>query len=403
MDVKLPDGTIVQNVPDGITQSELMARVQKSQAPVKQPPQGDSMLKKLAPGYMGPAGGFRMWQEGIHPMQLLDKAAYEGGGKVTDLATQAGAPPEVAAGVGTATNLGIGSIPSVAGGATARAIPALQNLGRGLMKHAIGPTITDTLKGKVEPAVSTFLNEGLNPTAGGLEQLAQKVKDLKQAQSAITDQSNKVISLAEPAKNLSALEQKVMGSTTGVEDAGTVRKMRDVLFAHPNVDEAGLMSVQNAQRMKEMNHAKMGDAAYGAGLKPAAERDAIKAATAGLRVALEGAEPGVVPLNAKMAELMNAIKVSERHVAGESNRSLLPMGASFATATHNPAAAAGMYGVSNSYIQALVARMLHKLGSEEVQKGAGAATGAALGAYSGTAPGNSQALSEALRRKLGEN
>jgi len=36
MDVKMPDGTIINNVPDGITQTELLARYQKSQQPQAQ-------------------------------------------------------------------------------------------------------------------------------------------------------------------------------------------------------------------------------------------------------------------------------------------------------------------------------------------------------------------------------
>lgn len=359
---------------------------QEAKGQRQQSPQGESWAKKLAPGYMGPLGGVRMWQEGIHPNQLLDKAAYQTGSGVTGLASDAGASPEIAAGLGTAANLGVGAIPGVAGGFLGRALPVLQNAGRTLMKHAIGPTLGDTLKGKAEPAVSTFFERGLNPTESGLNTLSKRVSELKGTESGITGASNKVISLDEPVSNLSALESKVGGATTGVEDASDVRKITAKLLEHPNVDEAGLMSVANAQRMKELNYKKMGDAAYGAGLKPAAERDALKAATAGLRSSIEGAEPAVIPINKEISELMNAIKVAQRHVAGESNRSLLPMGASFATASHNPVAAVGMYGVSNSYIQSMLARLLHHTGSERVQKETAAALGTALGAYSGRTP-----------------
>src|SRR5882672_7492474 len=49
MDVRLPDGTIINNVPDGTTQSDLMARVAKMRAPEDQ-----ASVKNLAGAALEP-------------------------------------------------------------------------------------------------------------------------------------------------------------------------------------------------------------------------------------------------------------------------------------------------------------------------------------------------------------
>jgi hypothetical protein len=48
MDVRLPDGTIVTNVPEGITQSELLRRLGKSTSKETTPPPEKSTLGGMA-------------------------------------------------------------------------------------------------------------------------------------------------------------------------------------------------------------------------------------------------------------------------------------------------------------------------------------------------------------------
>ena len=141
----------------------------------------------------------------------------------------------------------------------------------------------------------------------------------------------------------------------------------------------------------------MGDAAYGIGLKPAAERDALKAVTAALKTNIERAEPAVAPINAKISELVNALKVSSRRAAMEGNKDIVPLGASVATALHNPVAALGLYANSSAAVKAMLARMLYS-GSKVIPQAAGGAVGGAIGAESGT-PQTAAELARALRSR----
>ena len=137
--------------------------------------------------------------------------------------------------------------------------------------------------------------------------------------------------------------------------------------------------------MKQANTKDLGDAAYGIGLKPAAERDAIKGVNAALRTGIETGEPAVAPLNASASELLNAIKVSERRAMMEGNRSPLSFGTSIATATHNPMAALGLWANSSAAAKGALARALYS-GQERIPQAFGSIIGEGLGAYSAQPP-----------------
>ena len=153
-------------------------------------------------------------------------------------------------------------------------------------------------------------------------------------------------------------------------------------MSHPSVDPLGTMSVQAAQAMKQGNYKALGDAAYGMGLKPAAERDAIKAVTAALKKNIERAEPAVAPINKEVSDLMNAIKVSQRRALIEGNKDIVPLGSSVATALNNPVAALSLYANSSAAVKAMLARMLYTGGSTTAS-GLGAAAGGLSGYESG--------------------
>jgi len=149
--------------------------------------------------------------------------------------------------------------------------------------------------------------------------------------------------------------------------------------------------------MKQANYKNLGDAAYGMDLKPAAERDALKELTRALKEGIEKAEPGVVASNQKIADLVNAIKVSQRRALIEGNKDIVPLGASVATALSNPVAALGLYANSSAAVKAALARLLYS-GSKAIPQAAGAAIGGAVGAESGTAPTEAE-LARALRSR----
>lgn len=106
----------------------------------------------------------------------ISAAPYNLGAKVNDSAAKY-LPAPVAAGLGTAANVGMEAAGMLAGGsigggvATATAKPVGEGLGKWLMQKALKPYVTDFRKGKADRAIETLLEEGINVSRGGVEKL----------------------------------------------------------------------------------------------------------------------------------------------------------------------------------------------------------------------------------------
>ena len=110
--------------------------------------------------------------------ETITKAAYATGGAVTDLAAKY-FPPEVAAGLGYAANVGVEAVPALFGmGAGKSASPAFDKSGKWLMKNAVKPSLEDLRSGKAASGVKTMLDEGVNATRGGYDILRGKIDDI---------------------------------------------------------------------------------------------------------------------------------------------------------------------------------------------------------------------------------
>lgn len=294
----------------------------------------------------------------------LPQATYEAGGKVTDFLSQWDAlRGKPAAAAGGATNFILNAIPAFLGGGSVQgaAQTAASGIPRWLMKSALkAPPTTDP--GKVQRAVGTLLEEGYSPTNAGVQAMSGRVKDLGAQVDDIIAPLKRAIPVAPVAQGIEASSRGAQAGTLGARSADTARDVAKALYAHPAVDDAGTMSVQAAQAMKKANYRELGDAAYGMGLKPAAERDALKAAARALREGVESVAPAVRAPNAKQQELINALKLSTRRAATEANKDVIPLGASVATSVANPAAALGLYANSSAAIKAALARALYSGG-----------------------------------------
>ena len=313
---------------------------------------------------------------------ILDKAAYRVGGAATD-ALAGKVPPEVAGAAGYLANVGTQAIPTILGAGIGKATePVQKELARGLMRSAIKSSAGNLERGKVPAAVETMLKEGHSPTNAGIAGMREKVSALTSEADKILAPSRKLIDLGGANQNVAGVADKARAATMGVRDAETATDVGRQLMSHPAVDPLGTMSVQAAQAMKQANYKSLGDAAYGMGLKPAAERDALKAVTAALKKNIERAEPAVAPINKRTSDLVNAIKVSQRRALMEGNKDIVPLGASVATALQNPIAAAGLYANSSAAVKAMLARMLYT-GGGATATAAGATAGGVIGAESG--------------------
>ena len=341
-------------------------------------PKREATMKEAMLSLIAPGGISRMASQA---QKSYDNAAYDLGGNVTDQASKI-LPPGGAAAAGFVANLGMQAIPTLLGASAGSAVgkPMMEGAGRAAMKSAIKPLVAH--KDKAPAAIETMLKGGYSPTNAGVAAMRDKVGALTAQADQVIAPSRKVIDLNSALQNVSGVADKARAATMGVRDADTALDVGKQLMAHPSVDAIGTMSVPAAQAMKQSNYKALGDAAYGMGLKPAAERDALKAITRALKDNIEKAEPGVAPINKQISELVNALKVSSRRAAMEGNKDIVPLGASVATALNNPVAAMGLYANSSAAIKAMLARMLYS-GAKGVPAAVGGTVGGAVGAASG--------------------
>jgi len=252
----------------------------------------------------------------------LGQLPYEAGGAVTDVASKF-LPPEVAAAAGYLTNVGMQVLPVGFGGSAAKtAAPVLEAGAKELMQSALKPSKAELRTGKADRAVETMLKEGVNVSQGGVQKMQSVVDDLdSQVEKAITG-SSAVIDRDKVANRvLPVLDQYRMSPTPNLSSR-PIEGVFDDFMTHPQK-----ISIQDAQKMKQAGGRELGDAAYGSGLKPAAERDARKAIVRGLKEEIAAAEPSVVPLNARQSDLINAIKIAQNRVLMDSNKNPLGLGA----------------------------------------------------------------------------
>lgn len=265
----------------------------------------------------GPIGmGAAMMNEG---QKQTEQLAYGVGGKVTDMT---GSPE-----AGFVSNVATQALPAVltGQGATKLLSPLMQGTGKWLMKNALGAPKAAHLTGKADRAATTLLDEGANVTAGGAEKLRGSIDEINSEIASIIDSSKATISKNAVASRIQEVLKKYEAG-----DPADLQAIEDVwtkFLSHPSLAGKDEIPIQFAQKMKQTLGRKLGDAAYGQGLKPVAERDAWKSVVRGFKEDIAAAEPAVSPLNARESDLINAAKLVSNKVAVDANRHPLGLGA----------------------------------------------------------------------------
>ena len=303
--------------PDGMSDAEMETAIRKNfMLPARETkPQLIDTLRKVTD--LTPFGLAAKGMEKVG--ELTEQVGYEAGGKVTDLT---GSP-----GLGLAANIATQAIPTAVGGLTGKlASPGLQTAGRTLMQSALKPSKAEHLSGKGARAVQTMLDEGVNVSAGGVAKMRSSIDDLNGEIASIIKNSGAMIDKNKVASRLRDVVKKYEDSI----DPSDLKAVQDVwttFLTHPKLAGKPDMAIQLAQKMKQTGGAKLGDAAYGTGLKPVAERDSWKALVRGLKEEISAAEPAVAPLNKRESDLINAWKIAQNRVAMDANKNPLGIGA----------------------------------------------------------------------------
>lgn len=265
--------------------------------------------------------------------------------------------------IGTGAILGgvAGNIPNIMQYAT-------QRIPERLMQSAIKPTTADLRTGKAKQAVTTMLEEGVNPTmqrtvfGRGLDTLKEKVGNLNNQIADIIQNSKGNVSKSSVLSYLDDLERKAMQQVNPASDLNAIQKVRDEFISHP-LAQGETIPVQLAQKLKSGTYKAVGAKSYGE--LGSTSTEAQKQLARGLKEEIAVAEPSVAALNAQESSLINALNVSERRALQELNNNPL----SLSLLASDPRAAVAFMADKSGAFKALLARILYRTGQVATPRG----------------------------------
>ena len=307
----------------------------------------------------------------INAANIMEKAAYKAGEVVNDKAAQY-VSPEIAAGLGAATNVGLQATPIGAPAAAARALGGpMRQAGKWLMNSALKPSAKQHATGQADAAIETMLQQGYNPTKGGVEAMQLEISRLNDEIAKSIAGSSATIEKQKVVDRLQGLLSKFQMQVNPGGDVAAIRAASDEFVNHPMAPSpVSNIPVQLAQDMKQGTYKALGSKSYGE--QKGAATEAQKTLARGLKEEIAAAVPEVAPMNALESQLLNARKIAAHRVAMDANKNPLGLGALISQPWMLPV---WMWDRSPA-AKAMTARALYS-GSETVP--ASLATGGALG------------------------
>jgi hypothetical protein len=300
---------------------------------------------------------------------IMERIAYSGGGKVTDVT---GSP-----GLGYAANVGMQAIPAMLGGAgTAKtAAPALRSAAEWVMGSALKPSAAFRASGfhgapsKANRAISTMLDEGINVSEGGVAKLQGKVSEGKANIDALIAGSNATVDKQAVASRLQDVTKRFENQPRPEPD---VAKIEDAYTEFLQGRLPNQIPVAQAQAVKEGGGGLL-KKKYGQLSEVDTEID--KALVRGLKEEIAKVVPGIDKLNAHERDLLNALLLVDRRAGIAGNQNL----AGLSLLANNPAAATAFMLDRSSVFKSVVARLINA-NQRTVPFTAGALGGGAYGA-----------------------
>lgn len=286
-------------------------------------------------------------------MEGITKGANYAGEKTTDVATTLGAPPEVAAGLGVAANVGIQAIPMIYGGGTAKvAAPRIRQAAEELMRSSLKPTLQANKVGDAKVAIDTLLEKGLNVTPGGVEKLRAEIEVLNNSIKNAIATSPERVSLVPVAKPLIEKLKQFKMQVNPQSDLNAIRSAWAEFSSHPLLRGQKDIPVQLAQDLKQGTYQQL----YGKyGEMSNASNEAQKAIARGLKEGIAAKVPQIAGLNAEESKLLKTLNVTERRVLISMNKNPIGLG----MLVKNPAALAAFMADRSELFKSLIARMLN--------------------------------------------
>ena len=372
MDVTLPDGTVINGVPEGTTKAQLAQKLTANGMNVPKDwmatPQPAQPVQPAAPVETSPL--LKQLHATDRPLDIGEGANQLGQG-VTDIATKLGASPEVAAGAGTVANVGVQALPMLAGGEAAKvAKPAFEWASEGLMRGALKPTLSAAKKGKDVTAVKTMLEKNIPLTQSGMDVIKLNVSDLNSLVKDAIANSKKTIQIADIEKAFGESMKKFEGMPKS--DVDSIKREWNDFITHDFVRGKTEISIQDAQKLKQGFQKSVAEKF---GQEGTGSQEAQKSIARALRVEVGEKAPEVIPWNAEEKKLLDTLTVAQRRVIQDSNKN--PLGLAAFAVRHPIEFSAAMADRSATF-RAFMARILHK-GQTSIPASTGRVIGAGIG------------------------
>lgn len=319
-----PDGKkYIVSAPEGATQEQATAFASQSFAQPAEAP-SDTFGSAMSVGLKAAlAPGKALFGPALKAQELLDKAAYNAGGAVTDAT---GSPA-----LGFATNVATQAVPTVLSGNLAKgAAPALEAGAKKLTQQAINPKAKDLATQKAERAIETILEKWIPVTEGGRKATQLKTFALEDEITGILKNSGATVDPNSVAfKTLQESIAKVTHEADPIKAMKIIDKSVNTFLAHPLVEGKQAISVLDAHKLKQAITKSLGDNKFGVGL-PKQPTDVMtdKVRAGVLREAEGAAEPRVIPSLKEQSDLINALKVMGPPI--KDNRMTVGLGGPFA-------------------------------------------------------------------------
>lgn len=290
--------------------------------------------------------------------------AYDFGGKVTDLYAKLGLPPEYSAAQGYATNVLTQALPSLMTASRIQGAPQAsltEAPAKYVMQTAVKPAVQDLESGAADKAITTMLQEGINPTRGGMDKARTLVRALNQEVEPAIAASNATVNVPTVGSRLRDTHTDALTQVNPQSDLAAVRAAWDEFKTSPLVGGKIDIPVQLAHALKKGTYQSLGNKAYGEIGTSSVE--AQKALARGLREEVANAVPSIVEPLKREAALMNVRDVAGRRALLESNKNTLGLSG---LRMDDPLSAATFWADKSALLKAILARGLYSAGQAEM-------------------------------------
>lgn len=228
----------------------------------------------------------------------------------------------------------------------------LNDSARSLMQSALKPTIEQLRTGKAERAITTLLDEGINPTRAGVNKLKDKIWNINSEVANKIGSSNAMIDKQNVLNTLQDVRAGFANQVSPTSDLNAIQGVADDFLNHPSF-LGNMLPVQKAQELKQGTY-KVLKGKYGEAGSAATE--AQKGLARGLKDEISKAVPEVASLNAKESQLINALSVAERRALMDANKNTMGL----AALASNPVGWAAFMADRSAAFKSIAARMANQ-------------------------------------------